>query len=59
MRSHTTTTKPRRPPTVRSIPESLSEDSDEETSLAAEGTTKSVAIQACDGSREVIEKLKG
>ena len=59
VRSHTTTTKPRRPPTVGTIPESLSEDIDKEASLATEGATKSVDLQACDGSREVIEKLKG
>ena len=59
MRSHATTTKPRRPPTVRTIPESPSEDSDEEVSLIAEDSTKSVAIQASDGSLEVIEMLKG
>ena len=56
MRSHTTTTKPRRPPTVRTIPES---NSDEEVSLIAEDSTKSVAMQASDGSLEVIEMLKG
>ena len=59
VRSHATTTKPRRPPTVRTIPESPSEDSDEEVSLIAEDSTKSVAIQASDGSLEVIEMLKG
>ena len=59
VRNHTTTTKLRRPPTVRTIPESLSEDSDEEASVFVEGTTKSVAIQACNGSLEVIENLKG
>ena len=59
MRSHTTTTKPRRPSTVRTIPESLSVNSDKEASVVVEGTTKSVAIQACDGSLEVIEELKG
>ena len=59
VRSHTTTTKPRRPPTVRTIPEPLSEDNDEEASVVVEGTTKSVAIQACDVSLEVIENLKG
>ena len=57
--SHTTTTKPRRPPTVRTIPEPLSEDNDEEASVVVEGITKSVAIQACDVSLEVIENLKG
>ena len=59
VRSHATTTKPRRPPTVRTIPESPSEDSDEEVSLIAGDSTKSVAIQASDGSLEVIEMLKG
>ena len=59
MRSHATTIKPRRPPTVRTIPESPSEDSDEEVSLIAEDSTKSVAIQVSDGSLEVIEMLKG
>ena len=59
VRSHATTTKPRRPPTVRTIPESLSKDKDKKASVDVEGTTKSVAIQACDGSLEVIENLKG
>ena len=59
VRSHATTTKHRRPPTVRTIPESPSEDSDEEVSLIAEDNTKSLAIQASDGSLEVIEMLKG
>ena len=57
--SHAATTKPRRPPTVRNIPESLSEDSDKEVSSVAEGTTKSVVVQAYNGPLEVIEMLKG
>ena len=56
MCSHATTTKPKRPPTVRTIPESPSEDSDKEV---AEGTTKTVVIQASGDSLEVIEMLKG
>ena len=59
MCSHTTTTNPKRPSTVRTIPESPSEDSDKEVSLVAEGTTKSVVIQASGDSLEVIEMLKG
>ena len=57
MSSHTIITKPRKPPTVRTIPEPPSESSEEE-SLAEPNTKVSVGIQVSDGSQQEIEELK-
>jgi len=59
--SHTTITKPRKSPTVRSIPELPSESSSEEAeeSLVELDAKMTVGTQVSDGLEKVIEELKG
>ena len=61
MSSHTTITKPRKSPTVRSILELPSENSSKEAeeNLVEQDTKMSVGTQASDGLEKVIEELKG